>query len=221
MLRELQDILEEAVRVGAEPGELPGVMAYPMAGQPSQAALIVGPHPLMGGRLENNVVRGLGRALAEHGWLTLRFEFSAAGASAGDMDRFWSTGQAPEDARRAMEARAALSWLARMHEDPILLIGYSFGASLLAELVDQQRLCGLVLIGATLTRHDFSRIAASRLPKLLLTADNDFATPLETTRAWYDAAAGPKRLVIVPAAEHFYRGREETLAQEILDWMPD
>ena len=55
--------------------------------------------------------------------------------------------------------------------------------------------------------------------KLIITADNDFATPLEHTRAWVERAQSPKKLVVFEAAEHFYRGLEDRLVSEIIPWL--
>lgn len=218
MKREPSDILEEGVRIGADAGELDGVLAYPFAGRPTRAALIVGPHPMMGGRIENNVIRAVGRGLAEHGFLTLRFRFSGVGPSAESMDEFWKSGHAPDDPRRVDDATAAFRWLARAHPAPTVAIGYSFGASLIAHLCADPRISHIVMIGATLAQHDYDPIATSSLPKLVITADNDFATPLEKTHAWFEQAHEPKRLVMIKAAEHFYRGQEPRIVAEILDW---
>lgn len=214
-----RDIVEEGVVIPRDQQPLDGVLAYPLVGQPTRAALVVGPHPLMGGRLENNVVRGVGRGLAEHGWLTLRFEFTGAATSPEVMEAFWKTGRAPDDPQRADDAQAALDWFRQTAAAPLVLIGYSFGASLLAELV-QAHVIGVVMIGATLAQHDYSALARLPVRKLVIAADNDFATPLETTRRWWHAAAEPKRLVVIPAAEHFYRGQEEEIVAEIVSWLP-
>lgn len=218
MKREPSDILEEGVRIPTDAAELDGVLAYPFAGQPERAALVVGPHPMMGGRIENNVVRAVGRGLAEHGFLTLRFRFSGAGPSAETMDEFWRSGQAPDDPQRVDDARAAFRWLGDVHPAPTVAIGYSFGAALLAHLCADPHISHIVMIGATLAQHDYDPIAESPLPKLVITADNDFATPLETTRSWFDRAREPKRMVTIETAEHFYRGQELRLVAEILDW---
>ena len=219
MNAELLDILEESVLIPNATSPLAGVLAYPLAGKPDRAALIVGPHPLMGGRLENNVVRGVGRGLAENGLLTLRFQFTGAETSPAVMERFWQTGVAPDDPRRADDARSAATWLSGPMPGPQLLVGYSFGASLLSELLDNAT-SGTVLIGPTLAQHDYTPLATSALPKLIIAADNDFATPLTTTQAWFETAVPPKQLVIVPAAEHFYRGQEQRIVEEIVKWMP-
>jgi len=218
MLREPADILEESVRIPAEVDELGGVLAYPFVGRPERVALVVGPHPMMGGRIENNVARAVGRGLAEHGFVTLRFRFGGAGPSAEIMGEFWRTGHAPDDPRRVGDAVTAFQWLKLTHPAPTVAIGYSFGASLLSALCGDSQISHLVMIGATLAQHDYEAIAACTKPKLVITADNDFATPLDATQAWFERADEPKRLVMIEAAEHFYRGQEQRLVSEILDW---
>ncbi len=212
------DILEEAVQIPSAAGSLPGVLAYPLVGRPAEGTLVVGPHPLMGGRLENNVVRGVGRGLAERGSTTLRFQFFRSGGSADVMERFWRTGRAPDDPLHADDARAAADWLASVVCGRLTLVGYSFGASLLAALLTP-RVRGVVLIGATLVQHDYTALAASPVPKLVIAADNDFATPLAATREWCAAGQPPVRLVVLPAAEHFYRGQESRIVEEITQWL--
>ena len=213
------DIEEETVEIESPAARLTGVLAYPLIGRPKRAALIVGPHPLMGGRLENNVVRQVGRGLAERAFATLRFEFDDASAAPDVMAEFWRTGHAPDDPQRAVDSRAALDWLSSVCTGPILLIGYSFGASLLAGLLNE-RSSGVVLIGATFAQHDYRALAASSVSKLVIAADNDFATPMATTEKWVATATDPKRLVVMPAAEHFYRGHEGRIVEEILQWLP-
>ncbi len=213
------DILEETVAIPGGLSPLRGVIAYPFAGCPQRSALIVGPHPLMGGRIENNVVRAVGRGLAEHGFLTLRFRFGGAAPSASVMEAFWNSGEAPDDSGRIDDAAAALRWLGRAAFMPTVAIGYSFGASVVARLCGNAHISHLVTIGPTLTHHDYSDMARSALPKLIITADNDFATPLQHTRIWFESACAPKHLVTFSAAEHFYRGQESRVVQEILNWL--
>lgn len=173
---------------------------------------------MMGGRLDNNVVRATARGLAERGCLSLRFEFGGNQASAEGMEAFWRTGHAPDDPQRADDTRAACAYLHGIRPLPTVAIGYSFGAALLGCLLDKPWISNLVLLGATLEHHDYSPIARSPLPKLVITADNDFATPLATTRRWFEIAKDPKRLVVLQAAEHFYRGQEDAIIQEIVQW---
>lgn len=213
------DILEETVRIPGPAGALAGVLAFPLVGTPGRAALMVGPHPLMGGRLENNVVRAVSRGLAEHGLLTLRFAFAGKGPTAEIMEAFWRTGHAPDDALHCDEACAAARWLGRMDLGSVVLVGYSFGASLLAELFDELPVSHVVMISPTLSHHDFSAVARSRLPKLLITASNDFATPAIVVQNWFADCAGPKSLVILESAEHFFRAQESRVVGELVRWL--
>lgn len=216
---EAADILEESVLIDGETTPLSGVLAYPLAGPQRGAVLVAGPHPLMGGGLQNNVVRSVARGLAEQGYVSLRFAYGGQGASQETMREFWQTGCAAEDPVRAIEARDALSFLRSVCPGPVILVGYSFGASVIGTLLQAPPPDRLVLIGPTLNQHSFSIIQSSPVSKLVITADNDFATPLDHTRSWFDAARPRKKLVIIEAAEHFYRGLEERLVAEIAQWL--
>jgi len=213
------DILEESIAIDAAAGELAGVLAYPLAGVPASAALVVGPHPQMGGGLENNVVRAVARGLAERSYLTLRFAFAGAGPTAESMDAFWRTGHAPEDPHRVYETVAAARWLQKLNPGSVMLIGYSFGASLLAPLLDELPVVGIVLVSPTLVHHDFAPVAQCGFPKLVVVSDNDFATPLVKVRGWFATCADPKSLAVLPSAEHFFRGQEQLLVSEIVQWL--
>lgn len=213
------DILEESVTIVCEPSSLSGVLAYPFDSDIRGAALVAGPHPLMGGSLQNNVVRSVGRGLAAHGYVSLRFSYGGDGVSATSMQRFLQTGHAPEDPERAVEACAALRLLRSICPKPLMLAGYSFGAAVIDQLVHDAKPSRLVLIGPTLRQHQFDTIQQSTINKLIITGDNDFATPLELTHSWFAAAHEPKKLVTFAASEHFYRGCENQLVAEIIQWL--
>jgi fermentation-respiration switch protein FrsA (DUF1100 family) len=46
------------------------------------------------------------------------------------------------------------------------------------------------------------RIAAVPSPTLFIAGDADRIVPADETRALYEAATGPKRLVVIPNADH-------------------
>ena len=46
------------------------------------------------------------------------------------------------------------------------------------------------------------RIAAIDGPKLFIAGDEDRIVPLEDTQVLFDAAGEPKRLVVIPGADH-------------------
>ena len=213
------DIIEESVAIDSRGEHLSAVLSYPFADAPRGAALVAGPHPLMGGGLQNNVVRAVARGMAEHGFVALRFAYGGAGPTAQTMQEFWRTGNAPDDPNRVDDARAALTYLTSVCHGPAVLIGYSFGASVLGALLSESSPSHLVLIGPTLCQHSFAGVQGSAIPKLVIAGNNDFATPLDSTRTWFDKAGFPKKLVIIEAGEHFYRGLEDRVVAEIIQWL--
>jgi len=219
MFTETADIIEESVSITSGLSRLPAVLAYPFAEAATRAVLVAGPHPLMGGGLENNVVRSVARGMAEHGFIYLRFAYGGPGPSSDTVREFWQTGHAPQDPHRGVEARDALEYLRSVCCEPAVLVGYSFGASVIGALLGDPTPSHIVLIGPTLAQHSFDAIQNSAVPKLVITADNDFATPLECTQRWFEGAQSPKKIVIVEAGEHFYRDLEERLVKEILQWL--
>ena len=72
-------LVVESVRFSAGRYRLEGELAYPEAALPRGALVLAGPHPLLGGNMHNNVVRGLGDGLAQHGLATLRFNYRGVG----------------------------------------------------------------------------------------------------------------------------------------------
>ena len=72
------DIMQERVWIDG-PRRLAGELAYPMGDDPVGAALLVNPHPYMGGSMHNNVIAHLHAALATAALVTLRFDYSGVG----------------------------------------------------------------------------------------------------------------------------------------------
>lgn len=205
---------EERIEIRGQRGELSGILAYG-DGDMRFACLLVNPHPLMGGSMHNKLVVEIACGLAEQG-ATLRFDYAGVGDSTGghpidlaaSMSAFWKTGSAPEDPLMIADARAAMERLAEfVPRLPILLIGYSFGAYVVTRIAPPDTLAA-VLIAPTLKQHDFAALSTMDFPRLLIHSDNDFATPLETTRQWFDGLCGPKQSRCIENGEHFFRRRE-------------
>jgi hypothetical protein len=133
-------LVVESVRFSAGRYRLEGELVYPDAGLPLGAAVFAGPHPLLGGNMHNNVVRGLGDGLVRHGLVTLRFNYRGVGGSEGPavdpavyLAQFWETSHVPEEGEHRADLAGAVDFLRAVvgREMPLALIGYSFGCSLL------------------------------------------------------------------------------------------
>lgn len=180
------------------------------SGGPSWVAVVCHPHPLFGGAMHNKVVFHLARALAGLGWPVLRFNFRGVGASEGKLDKDAKTAALLEAAGE--DLRAALDWLlARFPGAPVCGAGFSFGAQTVLRVAQpESRLARLLVVGTPVGTEDYSDtfLLVARLPqpKLFIQGDADTFGPPEAIRRLVEAAAEPKRLVLIPGAGHFFEG---------------
>ena len=150
-------------------------------------ALIAHPHPLFGGSLDNKVVQTLARAFIELGYEAWRPNFRGVGQTEGVHD----------EGRGELADLAAV--LDSIRTEKFILAGFSFGASLVAQLAQKRQPEWLVLVGVGITR-----IMAPPVPAgtLVIHGENDDTVPLAAVMDW----ARPQELpvVVVPGAEHFF-----------------
>jgi alpha/beta superfamily hydrolase len=179
------------------------------------ACLVCHPHPLFGGSMHNKVVFQTMKALNGFGFPVLRFNFRGVGSSAGTHDEGWG---------ETADTRVALDYLAGRFSLPILFAGFSFGAAIgLRAAVAHPQVKGLILLGAPVVaegrEYSYELLGESALPKLLLSGGRDpFASPAQLQRI-FAAAAEPKRLVVIPGADHFFGGHLEELREALRGWV--
>ncbi len=209
----MNDLVRERVRLGFDGGFLTGELAYGFD-QPAGAVLLLNPHPYMGGRMDNNVIAALATGLASAGYVTLRFDYRGVGTSDGApvdlaqaMDEFWTTGHAPMDPLMIADAELALGWLRHQTDAPLALIGYSFGAYVLSQVVTADTR-GVVVISPTINHHDLAPLRTVDADLLVVTSDNDFAASSEDLDTWCRDLVRPLTRVNLAGAEHFYRNQE-------------
>lgn len=213
--------LRESVLIDGPEETLVGELAYSDTATRG-AVLLAGPHPFMGGTMDNNVVQHLAEALASAGYITMRFNYRAIDNEqvAGAMLRFWTTGHAPQDPDLVEDTRAAHAWMQQQLGLPVALLGYSFGAHAVVRAIDERTPCS-VLIAPTVQQHDFSPIQTNRRPKLVIYSSDDFATTAMATESWYAQLHVPRQCRCIVGAEHFFKGHEGDVAGEVLAFMDD
>ena len=165
------------------------------------------PHPLYGGDRFNPVIDALFRALPEHGFHAVRFDFRGAGDSGGDHD--------DGDSER-LDVAAAVDFLAPFSDD-IWSIGYSFG-SIVAMNVVEPRVSGWVAVAPPLA--DGSPVLAGRdpRPKLLLVPEHDQFCPTssarERSREWPNTTIDE-----VAGTDHFLQGRLSSVVENAVGFL--
>ena len=188
------------------------------------AALVCHPHPLGGGNLHNKVVYHAMKAINGPewglGWPVLRFNFRGVGLSQGTYD-----GEAESE-----DVLTALDWLENEYKRPVVVVGFSFGAAtMLAACCDQSQfhanIRALAALGLPIRteEHNYSypSLAACTLPKLFLSGDHDQYAPAAQLARVADSASEPKRLLLVPGADHFFTGQLEPMQQALAGWLKE
>lgn len=215
----------EAIWFSSGPRRLEGELTY-ASGPAVGLAVIAGPHPLLGGSMQNNVVRGLAEGLARRGVATLRFNYRGVGNSDGPaadvaahLAEFWATSHVADEPGYREDFAAAADFLrdGLGGRSPAALIGYSFGCSLLPYAP-----CGdepLVLVAPSVGTHDYAAFSDLPNPLLVVASEDDFAAAAGRAARWFDGLAGPKRLIRGRFDNHFFRGHEEWLAGEVFNFL--
>lgn len=211
----------EILSIPGPRGDLAGRLDGP-DGPPASGALILNPHPLMGGRMDHPLLAAVVAALVQREIACLRFDYAGTGESDGttvdvgaSMADFWRTGTAPEDPALIDDARAADSRLADIIGGPRILIGYSFGAVAAIKLAADRPTRGLGLICPTTARHELTDVPVG-VPVEVVHGKGDFAADDRVLEQWIyrQRDHSPVRCSEMPGG-HFLRGHEAAVAERI------
>lgn len=205
-----------ALDIPAPHGFLEGLLRLPdapdgasgAAPAPRMAALVCHPHPQGGGTMHNKVVFRVAQALGELGMPTLRFNYRGVGRSTGAYDDGRGEG---DDIRTALDALAA-----HYPGVALCLAGFSFGAWLGLPIgCADARVRQLVGVGVPVELLRVSALAGCDKPKLIVQGADDQYGPQAALQRWYAAAPEPKRLAVIPHADHFFTHQQAELAAAI------
>jgi alpha/beta superfamily hydrolase len=186
--------------------------------QATHAALVCHPHPLYGGTLHNKVVFHAMKALNNFGYPVLRFNFRGAGLSEGEHDN--GNGELED-------IRTALDWLDREFHLPLIFAGFSFGAAVGLRLAcPDERVRAVIGLGLPVDAigdrvYDFEFLRGCAIPKLFVSGDRDEFGPRAKLESLVEGLPGPKKLVIVEGADHFFEGRLRELRNSIESWIKE
>ena len=179
-----------------------GLIDWNPAEAPSAAAVLLHPHPDMGGDRLNHVVDALYRGLPPAGVSAARFDFSSSDPVIAARE--------VSDALDAVRAQGG--------QGPLVVTGYSFGADI-AATVDDGRVAGWVLVAPPLraVAPAAMLIASDARPKLVLVPERDqFSPPArarEITTGWTSTT-----ISVVPDADHFLAGSTAVVVEAALAW---
>lgn len=158
----------------------------------------------------------LAEALGRLGYAVLLTDYRGYAGNAG----------VPTEDGLAHDARAALGYLgsrADVRKDRVAYFGESLGAAVAAKLATEEPPIALILRSPFTSLEDMARLHYAWLPigpllverypvaelvrqvkapTLVIAGTHDEIVPLEHSRRVHDAAAGPKRFVVIQGADH-------------------
>jgi len=176
-------------------------------------AVFCHPHPLYGGTMHNNVVARVTPALVSAGLAVLRFNFRGVERSQGTY---------ADGVGEQADLRAALAFLALregLGGRPLVTLGYSFGAAIVARAAcADPRGAAVVCIALPLAVAGFGpfgELRTCRLPKLFPARSADDICPPPRLRELVGTLPDPKSLVVLDGTDHFFHGREPDLASHV------
>ncbi|MCS6892616.1 MAG: alpha/beta hydrolase [Rhodovarius sp.] len=137
-------------------------------------ALLLHPHPLHGGTMNNRVVYSLYGKFQEMGFSVLRFNFRGVGKSQGRYDGgIGEIGDAAAalDFLQAINPHASMLWVA----------GYSFGAYIGMQLLMRRpEMGGFICISPPASHYDFGFLAPCPCSGLIVHGEEDELVPLSS-----------------------------------------
>jgi uncharacterized protein len=197
-------------------GRLEALLNLGRQGAP-YAAVVCHPHPVFGGTMHNKVVYHAMKTLQSYGLPVLRFNFRGAGLSEGTHDN----GHGERD-----DLRAALDWVQREYDRPILFAGFSFGSSVgLRVCCSDPRVSGMAALGLPVNaggrEYHYTFLAACIQPKLFISGTEDQYGPRTAIEAVVASAAAPAKLVLIEGADHFFAGKLEQMQMALRAWLEE
>ena len=180
-------------------------------------ALVLHPHPLYGGTMNNKVVYTLHQTLVASGFTVLRINFRGVGKSQGQFDN--GVGE-------LTDAATALDWL--QAQNPAApqswVAGFSFGSWVGMQLIMRRpEITGFVSVSPPVNKYDFSFLSPCPIPGIIVQGDSDSIVPEESVLELYGRLSKQKHSRVqyqsIQGADHFFRTKLPELEETISGYM--
>ncbi|MCB1507996.1 MAG: alpha/beta hydrolase [Hyphomicrobiaceae bacterium] len=184
---------------------------HPAKSKSAPCAIILHPHPQVGGTMNNQVVYRLYYMFAARNFAVLRFNFRGVGRSQGYFDH--GIGE-------LSDAAGALDWLQSLHpEAPFCWIsGFSFGAWIGMQLLMRRpEAAGFISVAPPANLYDFSFLAPCPTSGIIVSGSEDRVVPAKDTNALVDKLKTQKGITVthtvLDGANHFFENNLDQLEE--------
>lgn len=168
-------------------------------------ALLLHPHPLHGGTMNNKVVYSMYKTFIKNGFTVLRINFRGVGKSEGKFDNGFG---------ELHDAATALDWLQSQNpsSSSIWVGGFSFGSWIGMQLIMRRpEINEFVAVSPPVEKYDFSFLSPCPIPGIIVQGDNDSVVSEREVLSFVDWIAQQQCVDVaynvVEGADHFFRNK--------------
>jgi alpha/beta superfamily hydrolase len=190
---------------------------FPQKGGECPIAVVLHPHPLHGGTMNNKTTYRIFETFVRLGFATLRFNFRGVGNSEGQFDH--GVGE-------LSDAAAALDWLHgnHPHAPEIWLAGFSFGSWITMQmLMRRPDLKRFIAVAPPVGLYDFSFLSPMPTSGLVMYGSNDELTPPFETENLLKRTVRQKGINLAAAriegADHFFTNHQDELGATLTQYI--
>lgn len=183
----------------------------------SPAALVLHPHPLYGGTMNNKVVYSLYQAFKQNNFSVLRINFRGVGRSQGKFDN--GVGE-------LTDAATALDWLQNQNPDisSFWISGFSFGAWIAMQLMMRRpEIQAFAVASPPVNKYDFSFLSPCPAKGLIVQGDQDSIVSENAVSEFADKISKQKNTdidyQIIFGADHFFREKTDELVELVSNYI--
>lgn len=176
-------------------------------------ALVLHPHPVHGGTMNNKVVYNLYHSFVRHDFSVLRINFRGVGRSQGKFDN--GVGE-------LTDAASALDWLQLQNPNAstFWVSGFSFGAWISMQLLMRRpEIGGFISISPPVNKYDFSFLAPCPAPGLIIQGDQDSIVSEESVSGLVEKLTRQRNsdveYQVIHGADHFFRTTMDELNSQL------
>lgn len=175
--------------------------------------LLLHPHPLYGGSMNNKVVHAMYRTFVSRKLSVLRINFRGVGRSQGEYDN--GIGE-------LTDAATALDWLQSHYplSTEYWIGGFSFGAWIAMQMIMRRpEITRFVSVAPPVNKYDFSFLSPCPIPGVVLQGNIDSIVSEESVIDLIDKLQKQRQLkveyVSINGADHFFRNKTDEFSEAL------
>ena len=185
--------------------------------QGAPVAVVLHPHPLYGGTMNNKIVYNIYQSFAQNGFSVLRFNFRGVGRSLGKFD---------DGVGELSDAATALDWVQNQNPEAssCWIGGFSFGSWIALQLLMRRpEIEGFLAISPPAGMYDFSFLSPCPAPGLIVQGNSDDIVKEADVTKMADKLKAQKyasiEYEVFEGADHYFRNSLDQLGETMTGYI--